>query len=82
MFSLRSADYQENIVNWSAALYRCDNSELRNKLVQLDLCSPADMRAPGAAAGVYALECAMDELSHALGIDPLDLRLKNYAERE
>lgn len=78
----RFEDYQENIVNWSAALYRCDNSELRHKLVQLDLCSPADMRAPGAAAGVYALECAMNELSYAIGVDPLDLRLKNYAERE
>jgi len=41
-----------------------------------------DMRAPGAAAGVYALECAMDELSYALGIDPLELRLKNYSELE
>jgi xanthine dehydrogenase YagR molybdenum-binding subunit len=41
-----------------------------------------DMRAPGAAAGVYALECAMDELSYALGIDPLELRLKNYSDLE
>ena len=76
----RFEDYQENIVNWAAPLYRCDNSEVSHKLVGLDLCSPMDMRAPGAAAGVYALECAMDELSYALGIDPLELRLKNYSE--
>ena len=78
----RFEDYQENVVNWAGALYHCDNSEVSHKLVQLDLASPMDMRAPGAAAGVYALECAMDELSYALDIDPLELRLKNYSELE
>jgi xanthine dehydrogenase YagR molybdenum-binding subunit len=39
------------------------------------------MRAPGATWGVYALECAMDELAYKLGVDPLELRLKNYAEK-
>jgi xanthine dehydrogenase YagR molybdenum-binding subunit len=73
-------DYQENVVNWGGALYRCDNFEVSHKLVQLDFCTPMDMRAPGAAAGVFALECAMDELSYALGIDPLELRLKNYSD--
>jgi xanthine dehydrogenase YagR molybdenum-binding subunit len=73
-------DYQENVVNWGGALYHCDNFEVSHKLVQLDFSTPMDMRAPGAAVGVYALECAMDELSYALGIDPLELRLKNYSE--
>ena len=40
------------------------------------------MRAPGAATGVYALECAMDELAVALKIDPLELRYRNYSERD
>jgi xanthine dehydrogenase YagR molybdenum-binding subunit len=40
------------------------------------------MRAPGATWGVYALECAMDELAARLGMDPLELRLKNYAETD
>ena len=40
------------------------------------------MRAPGAVWGVYALECAMDELAVKLGIDPVELRLKNYAEED
>lgn len=76
----RFEDYQENIVNWSGALYRCDNSLLSSELVQLDLYTPCDMRAPGGAVGVYALECAMDELSYAVGLDPLELRIKNYSE--
>ena len=78
----RFEDYQENVVNWAGSLYRCDNSKVSHKLAQLDLATPMDMRAPGAAAGVYALECAMDELSYALGIDPLELRLKNYSDLE
>ena len=40
------------------------------------------MRAPGAAIGVFALEIAMDELAYAAGIDPLELRLINYAEHD
>ena len=41
-----------------------------------------DMRAPGAATGVYALECAMDELAIALKIDPVQLRLQCYSDRD
>jgi xanthine dehydrogenase YagR molybdenum-binding subunit len=38
------------------------------------------MRAPGEAPGVFALECALDELAHEAGIDPVEFRLHNYAE--
>ena len=38
------------------------------------------MRAPGCAPGMFALECAMDELAVKLGIDPVDLRMKNDAD--
>jgi xanthine dehydrogenase YagR molybdenum-binding subunit len=40
------------------------------------------MRAPGAATGVYGLECAMDELAVALKLDPLELRLRCYSDRD
>jgi len=78
----RLEDYVEVVVNWSGQLYRCDNVRLDYKLVALDRYSPLDMRAPGAAHGVHALEVAMDELSYALKMDPLALRLKNYTERD
>src|SRR5262249_14909418 len=42
----------------------------------------SDMRAPGAATGVYALECAMDELAVALKLDPVELRLRCYSDRD
>jgi xanthine dehydrogenase YagR molybdenum-binding subunit len=78
----RFEDYVENVVNWGSMLYRCDNVRNDYKLAQLDCYTPLDMRAPGAALGVYALECAMDELAVALRMDPVVLRLKNYAERD
>src|SRR5678816_3495652 len=40
------------------------------------------MRAPGAAWGLFALESAMDELAYKFQMDPLELRLKNYAEKD
>jgi xanthine dehydrogenase YagR molybdenum-binding subunit len=75
-------DFTEAVVNWSGLLYRCDNASFSHKLVRLDVYTPMDMRAPGATWGVYALECAMDELAAELRIDPLELRLKNYAQRD
>jgi xanthine dehydrogenase YagR molybdenum-binding subunit len=78
----RYEHYCESTVHWSAVLYHCDNVKLSFELASLDLTAPADMRAPGAAWGLFALESAMDELAVELKIDPLELRLRNYAERD
>jgi xanthine dehydrogenase YagR molybdenum-binding subunit len=78
----RHEDYVEVVVNWSGQLYRCDNVRFDYKLVDLDHFTPIDMRAPGAAHGVHALEVAMDELSYELGMDPLALRLRNYTDHD
>ena len=67
---------------WSGALYKSPNARYAHKLAPLDVNTPCDMRAPGAATGVYALECAMDELAVKLKIDPLELRYRNYSERD
>jgi xanthine dehydrogenase YagR molybdenum-binding subunit len=78
----RFEDFTETVVNWSGLLYRCDNVAFDHRLVPLDVFTPMDMRAPGASWGVYALECALDELAVQLGIDPIELRLRNYAEAD
>lgn len=78
----QSEDAQDPMLNFSASLYRCDNVKLTYQLAKLDTVSPCDMRAPGAATGMFALECAMDELAYAINIDPLALRLANYTERD
>jgi xanthine dehydrogenase YagR molybdenum-binding subunit len=82
MGTSRFEDYQEVVVNWSGLLYHCDNVALTYKLAQIDTYTPADMRAPGATLGVFALESAMDELASLSGIDPIELRLKNYADKD
>ena len=75
-------DFSRNDTGWSALLYKCANAKYAHKLARLDLPTPCDMRAPGAATGVYALECAMDELAVALKLDPLELRLRCYSDRD
>jgi xanthine dehydrogenase YagR molybdenum-binding subunit len=75
-------DFARNDTGWSGALYTCANTKYSHELAKLDLATPCDMRAPGAATGMVALECAMDELAVALKIDPLELRLRNYSDRQ
>jgi xanthine dehydrogenase YagR molybdenum-binding subunit len=75
-------DFARVDTTWSSLLYKCPNAGYAHKLARVDLCTPSDMRAPGAATGVFALECAMDELAVALKMDPLDLRLRNYSDRD
>ncbi len=75
-------DHQEVVVNWAGLAYHCDNIELTYKLAQIDTYTPGDMRAPGAPIGLFATESAMDELAYATGVDPIELRLRNYAETD
>ncbi|WP_027529689.1 xanthine dehydrogenase family protein molybdopterin-binding subunit [Bradyrhizobium sp. WSM3983] len=78
----RYEDFARNDSGWAEQLYKSPNSRYSHKLVRLDVSTPCDMRAPGAASGVCALECAMDELAVALKLDPIELRLKCYSDRD
>ncbi len=73
-------DYTEPCGNTSRMLYSCPNVEVSHRLVRLNLTTPCPMRAPGETPGVFALECALDELAHEIGVDPVEFRLRNYAE--
>jgi xanthine dehydrogenase YagR molybdenum-binding subunit len=64
----------------SRFLYKAPNIQVSQKLVPLDVAPGTFMRAPGVAPGMFALECAMDELALKLRMDPIGLRMKNYAE--
>ena len=75
-------DFHRQETGWSGLLYKCANAKYAHKLVRLDLATPCDMRAPSAATAVYALECAIDELAVALKLDPLELRLRCYSDRD
>src|SRR6185503_12412183 len=67
---------------WSGALYKSATARYAHKLARLDVPTPCDMRAPGAASGLFGLESAMDELAVALQLDPLELRIRAYSERD
>src|SRR5438067_12592327 len=61
-------------------LYSCPNVEVSHRLVRLNLTTPCPMRAPGEAPVVFALESALDELANETGLDPVEFRLRNYAD--
>jgi xanthine dehydrogenase YagR molybdenum-binding subunit len=63
-------------------LYAVPNVAVTHRVVGVNQGLPTYMRAPGESSGVYALESAMDELAVRLGMDPVELRLKNYAETD
>jgi xanthine dehydrogenase YagR molybdenum-binding subunit len=75
-------DFSRNDTAWSALLYKCANAKYVHRLARLDVPTSCDMRAPGAATGVYALESAMDELAVALKLDPIEFRLRCYSDRD
>lgn len=74
--------FTEGIVNASRSLYAFPNVLTRYKVYPLDLSQPTWMRGPGETTGAFALESAMDEMAHALKMDPIEFRLLNYAETD
>lgn len=75
-------NFAENPNGFGRTLYECPNYDTPYKLAKVDLPTPTWMRAPGAVSGAFALESAIDELAYQLKIDPLEMRLKNYAEKD
>src|SRR5579883_911587 len=73
-------EFSDETTLFTRQVYACPNLYAPLKITNTDLPTPTWMRAPGAVSGMFALECAMDELAYALKIDPLELRLINYAE--
>lgn len=74
--------FTEGIVNGSRSLYACPNVITRYKVYPLDLGLPTWMRGPGETTGAYGLESAMDEMAFALNMDPVEFRLRNYADKD
>ncbi|MFC0193148.1 xanthine dehydrogenase family protein molybdopterin-binding subunit [Aureimonas pseudogalii] len=63
-------------------LYGARNFKLGIDAAKLDMIANTFMRAPGEAVGTFALESAVDELAHDLGLDPIELRARNEPERD
>jgi xanthine dehydrogenase YagR molybdenum-binding subunit len=62
------------------SLYACPSIRTTHRLVRVHRSEPTPMRAPLEGVGLVATEIAMDELAYELRMDPLALRLRNYAD--
>jgi xanthine dehydrogenase YagR molybdenum-binding subunit len=78
----RFDEFVEHVTAPTRALYQCPNVFTSERVVPLDTGTPQFMRAPGESTGSFAMESAMDELAYSLGLDPLELRLRNHAESD
>src|SRR5438105_3156655 len=63
-------------------LYQSENVRSSETFVFTNTAAMASFRAPGHVEGAFGLERAMDVLARELGIDPLELRRRNYAGRD
>jgi xanthine dehydrogenase YagR molybdenum-binding subunit len=75
-------DWIEPAVVQTPMLYACSIVETSYDVKRLNIGSGTFMRAPGESTGTFALESALDELAYELKMDPLQLRLKNHADRD
>src|SRR4029078_7073160 len=75
-------DFHRQETGWSGVLSNSPNAKYADRRAKLDLATSCDMRAPSATTAMFALESAMDELAIALKLDPLELRLRCYSDRD
>lgn len=73
-------EFAEQTAVATRKMYAAPNRRTRHRLARLDVPTPTWMRAPGETPGMFAAECAMDELAIALGMDPVELRIRNEPE--
>lgn len=75
-------DYLEDCVDPTAMLYSCENLAAEQHEVKLNIGTPTPMRGPGRTPALFGLESALDDLAIKLNIDPIEIRLRNYAEKD
>jgi len=75
-------DWAEPATGVSAQLYDCPNFQGVHHLIRGNTMTPTFTRGPGETVGVFTLESAMDELAYEIGLDPVELRLRDHAERD
>lgn len=78
----RYAEYPELAATGTRTAYACPAIETTHRVAPVATIVPTPMRAPHEGPGMFALETAMDELADELDLDPVELRLRNYAETD
>ena len=74
-------EFADATLDVPASTYASENRRTKYSLIPMHTNTPTPMRGPGHATGLIAQEIAMDELAATLAIDPIELRLRNFAER-
>ncbi|WP_394653078.1 xanthine dehydrogenase family protein molybdopterin-binding subunit [uncultured Sphingomonas sp.] len=80
--NLDGEDFFEPVGIATQFLYGGENRRITHDVVRMNWLLAGSMRAPGEAVGMLALECAMDELAEAAGIDPVELRKLNDPDKD
>jgi xanthine dehydrogenase YagR molybdenum-binding subunit len=75
-------NYVENCTEATAMLYSCPNLRAVQYVIHKNVGTPTPMRGPGRTPSLFGIESAMDELAIKLNIDPVEIRLRNYAETD
>jgi xanthine dehydrogenase YagR molybdenum-binding subunit len=75
-------EFTEQTTTPTRVMYAAANRRTTHRLTRLDVPTPSWMRAPGETPGMFALESAIDELARTIGIDPIELRVRNEPERD
>lgn len=70
-------EFAEQVAVYSRYMYAAPGRHSAHRVARLDVPTPSIMRAPGETPGSFALECAIDELAVACGVDPVELRVRN-----
>ena len=78
----RYATYEDGLTASPKFMYTSPNMRSTYRVVPLDVNLPTYMRGPGATTGTFALESAMDDLAHRVGVDPVELRLRNEPDHD
>jgi xanthine dehydrogenase YagR molybdenum-binding subunit len=74
--------YEDNVMTGARFQYTAPNMRSTYLVVPLDINPGCPMRGPGATTGTFALESAMDDLAFRLGMDPIELRLRNEPDHD
>ncbi|HTX50520.1 MAG TPA: xanthine dehydrogenase family protein molybdopterin-binding subunit [Caulobacteraceae bacterium] len=77
----RGEPFLERAAAFSRSLYAAPNRLTGHRLQLMDIAAASAMRAPGEAPGMMSLEAAMDELADRLGLDPIELRVRNEPDQ-
>ena len=72
----------EPFISSARRAYAADTFKLKVEVAYMDMLANTFMRAPGEAVGTFALESAVDELAVALGMDPIELRVRNEPDKD